>query len=79
VREGIEREVFSYRWRGSLGFPAQGEVDRRQSNSQVPGRVLGPERGERGEGWREPSGGWVGVWKGAGHSKDGQASSVPAV
>jgi len=79
VREGVDREVFSYRWRGSLGFPAQGEVNGVQSDSQVPGRVLGPERGERGEGLREPSGGWVGVRRGAGHPKGGQVSPVPTV
>ena len=61
MRDGVDREVLSYRWRGSPGFPVQGEVNGAESYSQVPGRVLGPERGERGEGLREPSGGWVGI------------------
>ena len=45
----------------------------------MPGRVLGPESGKGGEGWREPGRGWVGVWGGAGDPEGGQTSPVPAI
>jgi len=45
----------------------------------VPGRVLGPEGGEGGEGPWEPGCGGVGVWRGAGDPEGGQASLVSAV
>ena len=45
----------------------------------VPGRVLGPEGGEGGEGLRESGRGWVCVWGGAGHSKGSQSSAISAV
>ena len=78
-REGVDQEVFSCWRRGDFCIPAQGKVDGGESYFEVPGRVLGPERGERGEGLREFSRGWLGVWRGVGHSKGGQASTVPAV
>jgi len=76
---GVHREVFPYRWRGDLCVLAEGEVDGGEAYCQVPGRVLGPEGGEGGEGLWESGRGWVGVRGGAGNSESGEASSVLAV
>jgi len=48
--QGVYRKVFSYRWRGDLCAPAEGEIDGGEAYCQVLGRVLGPQGGEGGEG-----------------------------
>ena len=48
--QGVHRKVFPYRWRGDLCAPAEEEVDGGEADFKVPGRVLGPEGGEGGEG-----------------------------
>jgi len=77
--QGVYREVFSYRWRGALCAPVEGEVDGGEAYCQVPGRVVGPEGAEGGEGLWESGRGRVGVRGGAGNSESGEASSVSAV
>ena len=77
--QGVYREVFPYRRRGDLCAPVAGEVDGGEANSEVPGRVLGPEGGDGGEGLWESGRGRVGVQGGAGNSESGEASSVSAV
>jgi len=77
--QGVHGEVFSYRRRGDLCAPAEGEVDGGEAYCQVPGGVLGSEGGEGGEGMWESGRGRVGVRGSAGNSESGEASSVSAV
>ena len=63
--QGVHRKVFPYRWRGDLCAPAEGEGDGGETYSQVPGRVLGPEGGEGGEGL-------MGVWPRPGWGSEGR-------
>jgi len=77
--KGVHRKVFPYRCRWNLCAPAEGEVDGEEAYCQVPGRVLGPERGKRGEGLWESGRGRVGAWGGAGNSEGGEAPLVSAV
>jgi len=51
--QGVYGKVRPYRWRGDLCAQAEGEVDGGEAYCQVPGRGLGPEGGEGGEGLRE--------------------------
>jgi len=53
VCQGVNGEMFS-RWGvGDPRAPAEREVDGREAYRKVPGRVLGSEGGEGGEGRRE--------------------------
>ena len=51
--EGVDWELLSQGWGGNFRPPVEGEVNRGEAFRQVPGRVLGPEGGEGGEGLRE--------------------------
>jgi len=79
VGEGVDRKVFPQGWGRDLAAPIEGEVDGGEAFREVPGRVLGPKGGERGERWRESCRRRVRVWGGAGYPKGGQSPSVPAV
>jgi len=37
VSQGLNREVFSYRWSGDLRLPVKGEVDQGEAFCKVPG------------------------------------------
>jgi len=50
VAQGVNREVFSYRWRGDFRPRIKREVHRGEAFCEVPGRVLGSEGGQGGEG-----------------------------
>ena len=53
VCQGVDGEMLS-RWGvGDSRAPAEGEVNGGEAYRMVPGRVLGSEGGERGEGQRE--------------------------
>jgi len=45
VCQGVNLEVFSYRWRGNFCPPVKGDVHRGEASCEVPGRVLGSEEG----------------------------------
>ena len=77
--QGVNRKVFPYRWGGDLCAPVEGEVDGGAAYCQVPGRVLGPEGGQGGEGLWESGRGRIGARGGAGNSEGGEASPVSAV
>jgi len=69
--EDVDREVLPQGWGGNFCPPIKGEVDRGEALRKLPGRVLGPDGGQRGEGLRESGRGGVGVWGRAGHSEGG--------
>jgi len=77
--QGVNGEVFPYRWRGDLRAPAEGEVDGGEAYCEVPGRVLGPKGREGGEGLWESGRGQAGVRGGAGHPEGSEAPPVSAV
>jgi len=53
VSEGVDQEVLSPGRGGSFCLPVKGEVYRGEAFRKVPGRILGPEGGEGGEGLQE--------------------------
>ena len=77
--QGVDRKGFPYRWWGDPRVPAKGEGSGREAYCKVPGGVLGPKGGERGEGSRESGQGRVRVRGGAGNSEGGKAPLVSAV
>jgi len=79
VCQGVNGEMFSRWWGGDPRAPAEGEVDGGEAYCEVPGRVLGSEGGEGGEGQREFGRGWVGVRGGAGNSEGGETPLASAV
>ena len=50
VSQGVNWEVFSQRGGGAFPSPVKGEIHRGKALCEVPGRVLGPQGGEGGEG-----------------------------
>jgi len=62
VCQGVDWEVFPQWRRGDFRPPAKGEVNGGEAFREVPGRILGSEGGEVGEGRGESGRGWVGVW-----------------
>jgi len=71
VSQGVNGEVVSFWRRGSFRPPVKWEVDRGEAFHAVPGRVLGLEGREGGEGLWDSGCGWVGLRGGAGNSEGG--------
>jgi len=79
VCQGVNGEMV-FRWGvGDPRAPAESEVDGGEAYRNVPGRVLGSEGGEGGEGQRESGRVWVGVGGGACDSEGRETPLVSAV
>jgi len=79
VCQGVDGEMFPRWGSGDPRAPAEGKVDGGEAYRKVPGRVMGSEGGEGGEGLRESGRGWVGFRGGAGDSEGGETPLVSAV
>ena len=77
--QGVNGEVFPYWRRGDPLVPIEGKVNGGEAYRKVPGRVLGPKRGEGRERLWESGRGRVGFWGGTGDSVGGKAPFVSTI